>query len=102
MTNQVEKIEFSGSTAVYYLGRKETTAERIRRLQAEARILARQHIETLERAMLQMTDLANEVAVGGDAYPVGIRELSSRMAEDISGKLLTLRALIDRAPEAKL
>ena len=42
------KIELKqDGCAVYYLGRRETTAERVRRLQAEARIMAREHLEQL-------------------------------------------------------
>jgi hypothetical protein len=88
--------------AVYYLGRKETTAERVRRLQAEARIVARQHIEQLEQCLLATAEVAREVAEGGEAYPVGVREMASRLSEDLPEKLVSLRALIDRQPKQKL
>jgi hypothetical protein len=91
-----------GPTPIYYIGRKpETTAERVRRLQAEARLLARSHIEQMERAMLDMTILAGEIAEGGAAYPVGVREMCSRMADDLPNKLTSLRALVDRLPTPK-
>lgn len=91
------------SSPVYYLGRKrETTAERVRRLQAEASILARQEIEAMENALLELADRANAIAQGGEAYPVGIRELCSRIAEDLPMKASNLRSLIDRTPEPKL
>ena len=97
------KVELNPSgAAVYYLGRRETTAERVRRLQAEARIVARQHLEQLEHCLIATAEVARDVAEGGEAYPVGVREMASRLSDDLPEKLLTLRALIDRAPGAKL
>jgi hypothetical protein len=97
------KIEVSrGQAAIYYLDRRETTAERVRRLQAEARIVARQHIEQLEQALLRTAEVAREVAEGGEAYPIGLREVASRLSEDLPDKLATLRALLDREPKTKL
>jgi hypothetical protein len=97
------KVERSrGEAAIYYLDRRETTAERVRRLQAEARIVARQHIEQLEHCLLRTAEVAREVAEGGEAYPVGVRELASRLSEDLPEKLLTLRALLDRQKPSKL
>lgn len=91
------------SDEVYQLGRKpETTAERVRRLQVEAKMLAREQIEGLEREMLRLAELANEIAKGGDAYPVGIREQSSRLAEELQAKALNMQALMERSPEPKL
>lgn len=90
------------SAAVYYLDRRETSAERVRRLQAEARIVAREHIEQLERALMRTTEAAREVAEGGDAYPAGVRELSSLISEDLPERLMLLRALLARDPGAKL
>jgi hypothetical protein len=87
--------------AVYFIGRRETTAERVRRLQAEARIVARQHIEQLEHGLMQTADVAREVAEGGEAYPVGVREIASRLCDDLAERLLNLRSLLDRQPTSK-
>jgi len=88
---------------VYYLGRgRETTAERVRRLQAEANILARQEVESVERALLEVADMCQAIAEGGEAYPVGVREICSRIAEDLSNKVLNIRVLMERTPESKL
>ena len=57
-------------------------ADRIRRLQNEARTLAREHIELLVSAPAEVSRLSGEIAEGGDFYPVGVRELSRRLAED--------------------
>lgn len=96
------KIDLNRSCAVYYLGRRETTAERVRRLQAEARIMAREHVELLEQCLLKASEVAREIAEGGEAYPVGVRELASRMSDELPEKLLTLRALHERFPGPKL
>ena len=88
---------------VYRLDRKpETTGERVRRLQAEARLLAREEVESLEKALLQCASMAEQVAQGGDAYPAGVRELASRVAEDLPAKVHTMQALMGRIPEPKL
>ena len=82
---------------VYDLMRKpETTAERVKRLQLEARALALEEIEALEKALNEAARLAGEVAAGGDAYPVGARELASRIAADLPAKAETLRAIASR------
>jgi len=88
---------------IYRLDRKpETTNERVRRLQAEARMLAREQIQVLERALMHAATLAEEIAGGGDAYPAGVRELASRINEDLPAKVQTLQALMERIPEPKL
>lgn len=74
----------------------ETTSERVRRLQMEARALALEDIEALERLLDQAADKAREVAGGGDAYPVGAREVAERLAADLPSKAETIRVLIGR------
>ncbi len=88
---------------VYRLDRRpETTAERVRRLQAEARLLAREEVEALEKALLECSAMAEQIAQGGDAYPAGVRELASRIADDLPGKVQTMQALLERTPEPKI
>lgn len=74
----------------------ETTAERIQRLQAEARALAVEEIEALERLLDQAAAKARDIAAGGDAYPVGARELAGRLADDLPARAETLRAIMAR------
>lgn len=82
---------------IYDLMRKpETTAERVKRLQLEARALAVEQVEVLERALLEATALAKEIADGGDAYPVGAREIASRLVTDLPSKAETLKAIVGR------
>ena len=73
-----------------------TTAERVRRLQMEARALAIEQVEALEKALKAAAAMAAEIAEGGDAYPVGARELAGRLAADLPLKGETLRAIVGR------
>ena len=84
---------------VYDLMRKpETTGERVKRLQMEARALAVEQVETLEKLLLEASALSREIAEGGDAYPVGAREIASRLAADLPTKVETMKQIIGRMP----
>ncbi|HYF21804.1 MAG TPA: hypothetical protein VD929_00255 [Caulobacteraceae bacterium] len=74
----------------------ESLSDRVRRLQAEAQSLAKQQIGTLEAKLMELSRLAEEIAQGGDAYPIGARELARRMAEDAAQKALTLEAILQK------
>jgi hypothetical protein len=88
---------------VYQLGVKpETTTARVKRLQTEARMLAREQIEALEKSMEGLAGQAAEVAQGGEAYPAGVRDLAERLAEDLEQRMMTMKALMARLPEPKL
>ena len=84
-------------SAVYDLMKApETTAERVKRLQLEARALAAEQVEALEVVLKQAASMAQEIADGGDAYPVGARELAGRIAADLPLKAETLKAIVGR------
>ena len=74
----------------------ETTTERVKRLQLEARALAVEQVEALERVLLDASRMAKEIADGGEAYPVGARELAGRLAADLPAKAETLKAIVSR------
>jgi hypothetical protein len=74
----------------------ETVAERVRKLQAEARQLAKDHIRALSEAMVGVEQIAAEIAEGGDAYPPGVRDLARRFVEDIEARVQTLEAITAR------
>jgi hypothetical protein len=74
----------------------EPASERIRRLQAEARNLAREHINELKAALIHVSRLAEEVSAGGDLYPVGPREFARRLAEEAGRQALALTAILER------
>ena len=73
-----------------------TVAERVRRLQAEARQLAQDHVLALSTAMAQANHLAQEIDEGGEAYPPGIRDLARRFAEDCDLRLQSIEAIAAR------
>ena len=74
----------------------DSPADRIRRLNSEARMLAREHIEQLAAALSEVSRLSGEIADGGDFYPVGARELSRRLVDEAGKQALTLTAIVDR------
>lgn len=74
----------------------ETVGERVRRLQAEAKLLAKDHIRSLSAQMALVEQIAAEIAEGGEAYPPGVRELASRLVEDIEARVQTLEAIAAR------
>ncbi|MGH6955523.1 MAG: hypothetical protein ACREEW_02530 [Caulobacteraceae bacterium] len=85
------------SAEVVDLGRGvETPAQRIQRLQREARKLAREQIESFARDLDSMAFRAAEIAGGGEAYPVGAREIASRLADDLGQKSQSLTTLLNR------
>jgi hypothetical protein len=75
----------------------ETVAERVRKLQAEAKQLAKDHIHALTAAMTEAERIAAEIAEGGDAYPAGVRDLARRFAEDADARVQTLEAITARS-----
>lgn len=92
--SQIKLVE----EGLYELGRKpETISERVVRLQQEAKILAREQVETFQSELRRASQLGREIAGGGDSYPVGIRELASRMSDDLSERARQLEPLIERA-----
>ena len=60
--------------------RAEQISARVKRLQEEARGLAREHVNALTAALLQVEQLFCEIATGGEAYPAGVRDLARRLA----------------------
>jgi hypothetical protein len=85
-----------GDSQVYDLSRPETPTERIRRLQQNAKALAREQVLALTAAMDELAVMAREIAAGGDAYPVGVREICERMSEEMGPRATTIRALAER------
>jgi hypothetical protein len=83
---------------VHDLGRVvETGVERVRRLQHETHLLAQEQVELLARDMNAMALRTGEIAEGGDAYPVGARELCSRMTDELALQAKTLLAIMERS-----
>ena len=90
-------LRLVAESEVYDLMRgPQTTADRVKQLQAEARALAIEQVEALEKALNDAATLADEISKGGDAYPVGAREIASRLAEDLPAKAETIKAIVSR------
>ena len=75
----------------------ESHGQRVRRLQAEARSLAKEHVGELLSLLGDLCHTASEIAEGGDAYPPGIREEARRMADETEHRVGTIRALSERS-----
>jgi hypothetical protein len=71
-------------------------SERVRRLQAEAKQLAREHIGVFAASLAQTQHIAEEIALGGEAYPAGVRDIARRLAEESHAKAQTLEAILAR------
>jgi len=74
----------------------ESVSERVRRLQTEARQLAKDHVRSLSAAMVDLEQLAAEIAEGGDAYAPGIREVARQLVEELDSRVQTLEAIAAR------
>ena len=76
--------------------KSESVAERVRRLQTEAKQLAKDHIKALTAAIVSVEEMAAEIAEGGDAYPPGVRDVARRLVEDMDARVQTLEAIVAR------
>ena len=76
--------------------KSESVAERVRRLQAEAKQLAKDHIKALTTRIAELEVMAAEIAEGGEAYPPGVRDLARRMVDDCDSRIQTLEAIVAR------
>jgi len=70
-----------------------TLAERMERLRADAHSVASEHTDALEQALSDAASLAEQVAGGGEAYGVGVREFARRAHAELTTKLLSLQAI---------
>lgn len=74
----------------------EPLSQRVQRLQAEARSMAREHVAALEQALVGVSRLAAEIADGGEAYPVGARQMARQLIAECEGRAQTLDAILMR------
>lgn len=82
---------------IYNLGRgPETGIGRIRRLQAEAKALAREQVETFCRDLADLAFRAAEIAEGGEAFSPGVRELAARLAAELPDRAQTMLMISER------
>ncbi len=97
-TDRTLRLVNSAESEIYDLMRApESTAQRVQRLQREARALALEQVEALEAALLNAANIAREIATGGDAYPVGAREIATRLTEELPSKAETIKVIVSKA-----
>lgn len=77
----------------------ESGIQRVRRMQHETRLLAQEQVMILARDIGAMATRLSEIAQGGDAYPAGVRELCSRMADELTLQTQSMLAIMERAPK---
>lgn len=76
--------------------RGETVAQHVRRLQSEARQLAKDHIGSLVQQIADLEVMAAEIAEGGEAYPPGVRDVARRLVMDCEARVQTLEVIVAR------
>jgi hypothetical protein len=72
----------------------DSPSERIRRLQWQARELAAEQVKLLAADLEALAARARDIAEGGEAYPVGVRDLAARLVSELPAKaniLITLQ-----------
>ena len=72
---------------------RETRTQRVKRLQEEARALAREQIGEFELLLDATTKMATEIADGGEVYSIGAREICRRLADELPRTLQTLQVI---------
>ena len=78
------------------MGNVETIAEKIKRLRDEAQDHARVHAQDFVRALEALELLAEDIAAGGEAYPVGIRHAARNLGPQLAGARLNVTSLLGR------
>jgi hypothetical protein len=74
----------------------ETVAERVRRLQSEAKSLASDHVWALLAHLVQAEVVAREIADGGPAYHDGAQERARQIAMELRSQRETLEQIVGR------
>jgi hypothetical protein len=71
-----------------------TPATRAQELLDEAKGAAAEHIALLDAALTKVGAIASEIAMGGDIYPAGVRDLCRRLNDDMSLKSKTIAVIL--------
>ena len=77
----------------------ESGIQRVRRMQQETHLLAQEQVVILARDLGATAIRLGEIAEGGDAYPIGVRELCSRLADELKLQAQSMLAIMERAPK---
>jgi hypothetical protein len=73
----------------------ESLADKMRRLRDEAAGYARDHSYAFATAMAELESLAEDIADGGEAYPVGIRETARQLASELLGARRNVSSILE-------
>jgi hypothetical protein len=84
------------SVTAFKLNHIESIADKMKRLRDEASGHARVHAQDFIRAIEVVEALAEEIAGGGEAYPVGIRHAAKHIGPTLSGTRLNVTSLLGR------
>jgi hypothetical protein len=84
------------SVTAFKLNHVESIADKMKRLRDEASGHARVHAQDFIRAIEVVESLAEEIAGGGEAYPVGIRQAAKHIGPTLSGTRLNVSSLLGR------
>jgi hypothetical protein len=71
-------------------------AQRMERLRLDAEAVAAEHVDALIVALNEAMMLADQIANGGEAYNIGVREIVRRMHKEVAPSVLSLRAVRER------
>lgn len=74
----------------------ETVAEKVRRLQSEAKAAASDHVAAMLDMLAAPYAIASEVHGGGDAYAAGARAIARDICLSSESQALILRAITGR------
>ncbi len=75
---------------------RESIAESMRRLRAEAQDRAREHSEMFEQAVGELELLAADIAEGGESYLGAVRETARRIGPELTNARLQLETILGR------
>ena len=84
------------SVTAFKLNNVESIADKMKRLRDEAAGHARVHAQDFVRALEALEELAEDIAAGGEAYPVGIRQAAKNIGPTLAGTRLNVIALLGR------
>jgi hypothetical protein len=75
----------------------DTLGERMERLRHDANALASEHTNIFLQSLTDTASLADQLANGGEAYQIGVREIARRAHADLAATVLSLRAVLGKA-----
>ncbi|HEX3916061.1 MAG TPA: hypothetical protein VHW60_01900 [Caulobacteraceae bacterium] len=70
-------------------------AEKMRKLRDEAAGYARDHSYAFATALAELESFAEDIATGGESYPVGIRETARQLATELLGARRNVSSILE-------